>query len=466
MLCHSFACVWSLSVCSLHPHVARCVTCLIQGSGIGEGGCQNVNECTANSSLYLVNCSAAATCIDLVGSYTCQCNPGYVGDGFQCTDVDGELWDDWACGRPLVLFSCCSSFSAMARLQLLRPAVSLWLTPSLLECGQGLFECSPRSSGCINVPGSYTCGPCVRGYQGDGKLCTPTGSITIASSSLSQGAFVGSTVEIVLLSRADGPATVRVSVFGLPASRYNLSSLEPGGLISGNVVQFEASSNTTLLLFLPQTGDFVPQSTLNLTLSQPGGAALNITPPSSLTVTVEASGAVSGVVNFQFVTPVSVKLEQASRINLLRTPPPWTSYMPALTVSWRASTIPAVSGEVVFAENATNAMISLVVPNDSVARLPYNALVSLLPTGGVTLGLQSSLSLLMPASNSPNGLFGFASLALSTSQGTNVSALIVSFALVALVACLPWLPWLPFLLFVCLSLAGAHDKNVLRACSQ
>jgi hypothetical protein len=50
-----------------------------------------VNECSIAN-----NCSAAATCIDLVGSFTCQCNPGYAGDGFNCTDVDGPplSWAD------------------------------------------------------------------------------------------------------------------------------------------------------------------------------------------------------------------------------------------------------------------------------------------------------------------------------------------------------------------------------------
>jgi len=38
-----------------------------------------VNECTGSNS-----CNANAMCTNNVGSYTCDCNPGYSGDGFTC----------------------------------------------------------------------------------------------------------------------------------------------------------------------------------------------------------------------------------------------------------------------------------------------------------------------------------------------------------------------------------------------
>ena len=33
----------------------------------------------------LNNCHENAQCTDTVGSYTCSCNPGYTGDGVNCT---------------------------------------------------------------------------------------------------------------------------------------------------------------------------------------------------------------------------------------------------------------------------------------------------------------------------------------------------------------------------------------------
>lgn len=40
----------------------------------------DVNECAEATD----NCHSDATCINAVGSYRCQCNTGYTGDGFLC----------------------------------------------------------------------------------------------------------------------------------------------------------------------------------------------------------------------------------------------------------------------------------------------------------------------------------------------------------------------------------------------
>ena len=37
------------------------------------------------------DCSAVADCINTVGSYNCQCKPGYGGDGTNCSGVDMRL---------------------------------------------------------------------------------------------------------------------------------------------------------------------------------------------------------------------------------------------------------------------------------------------------------------------------------------------------------------------------------------
>ena len=42
----------------------------------------DIDECLSDS------CDSNATCINTVGSFTCTCDSGYSGDGFQCT---GEL---------------------------------------------------------------------------------------------------------------------------------------------------------------------------------------------------------------------------------------------------------------------------------------------------------------------------------------------------------------------------------------
>ena len=46
--------------------------------------CVDVNECTAD----MHQCDAQALCMNLIGSYDCQCSDGYDGDGFSCVDID------------------------------------------------------------------------------------------------------------------------------------------------------------------------------------------------------------------------------------------------------------------------------------------------------------------------------------------------------------------------------------------
>ncbi len=41
----------------------------------------DIDECAAGTD----NCSANAVCNDLVGSFDCECNTGFSGDGVTCT---------------------------------------------------------------------------------------------------------------------------------------------------------------------------------------------------------------------------------------------------------------------------------------------------------------------------------------------------------------------------------------------
>ena len=41
----------------------------------------DIDECSSNP------CHANATCNNTMGSYVCACDPGYSGDGFNCTGM-------------------------------------------------------------------------------------------------------------------------------------------------------------------------------------------------------------------------------------------------------------------------------------------------------------------------------------------------------------------------------------------
>ena len=80
--------------------------------------CYDINECIEETD----DCSENAICINNQGSYECQCNSGYEGDGKTCDDVD--------------------------------------------EC-ESTDSCSVNAD-CINSLGSYSCS-CKTGYLGDGR---------------------------------------------------------------------------------------------------------------------------------------------------------------------------------------------------------------------------------------------------------------------------------------------------------
>ncbi|MBM4292854.1 MAG: hypothetical protein FJ138_16750, partial [Deltaproteobacteria bacterium] len=80
-----------------------------------------VDECANNTD----NCSANATCTDTAGGFTCQCNPGYTGDGVTCADID--------------------------------------------ECANNTDNCHANAT-CDNSAGGFTC-QCNPGYTGDGVTC-------------------------------------------------------------------------------------------------------------------------------------------------------------------------------------------------------------------------------------------------------------------------------------------------------
>ena len=52
----------------------------------------DVDECTTGGH----NCHHNAICIDIQGSYTCQCKTGYSGDGFTCTSELCMWLNEWS----------------------------------------------------------------------------------------------------------------------------------------------------------------------------------------------------------------------------------------------------------------------------------------------------------------------------------------------------------------------------------
>ena len=83
--------------------------------------CTDIDECTTGQD----SCHSNATCSNNVGSYSCQCNSGFSGNGTVCTDID--------------------------------------------ECTTGQDSCHSNAT-CSNNVGSYSC-QCNSGFSGSGRYC-------------------------------------------------------------------------------------------------------------------------------------------------------------------------------------------------------------------------------------------------------------------------------------------------------
>ncbi|XP_015593376.1 protein kinase C-binding protein NELL1 isoform X4 [Cephus cinctus] len=94
--------------------------------------CPDVDECKQQGGSEGHHCNANTRCVNVVGSYTCECLPGYDRvDKFNCAELD--------------------------------------------ECATGRHTCAEHAT-CINTPGSYYC-QCNEGYMGDGHICKPMCSL-------------------------------------------------------------------------------------------------------------------------------------------------------------------------------------------------------------------------------------------------------------------------------------------------
>ena len=73
-----------------------------------------------------VTCADLSSCSNSDGSFACDCNSGYRGDGISCDNID--------------------------------------------ECEEEIDDCNGLLASCADVVGAYNCS-CLSGYQGDGRVC-------------------------------------------------------------------------------------------------------------------------------------------------------------------------------------------------------------------------------------------------------------------------------------------------------
>ncbi|XP_060048215.1 cubilin [Erinaceus europaeus] len=136
----------------------------------------DVNECEIYSGTPL-GCQNGATCINSAGSYSCSCSAETYGP--QCA----SKYNDCERGsKELCTHGICED---LVRTQAGEPKFSCicdagWAPQSLANnpaCTQDIDECSLPSAPCsehvqcFNTPGSFYCGACPTGWQGNGYHC-------------------------------------------------------------------------------------------------------------------------------------------------------------------------------------------------------------------------------------------------------------------------------------------------------
>ncbi|XP_004716072.1 cubilin [Echinops telfairi] len=134
----------------------------------------DVNECEIYSGTPM-SCQNGATCINTLGSYRCSCSPDTYGPQCASRYDDCALGSQVRCGRGICEDSIREhpgepKYSCRCDAGWMSPPGSPDCTQDVDECSLQPAPCSPLVQ-CFNTPGSFYCGACPSGWQGNGYHC-------------------------------------------------------------------------------------------------------------------------------------------------------------------------------------------------------------------------------------------------------------------------------------------------------
>ncbi|KHN80174.1 Nidogen-2 [Toxocara canis] len=123
--------------------------------------CIDIDECR----LHTAKCDRNAWCTNTIGSYNCECMAGYRGDGKRCTFVGiGRSSVDCADCSP---HATCSNGVCMCKEGFIGDGFNC---SDVNECLRAPYVCD-KNAECRNTDGSFIC-ECLPGFAGNGYTCT------------------------------------------------------------------------------------------------------------------------------------------------------------------------------------------------------------------------------------------------------------------------------------------------------
>jgi cysteine-rich repeat protein len=127
--------------------------------------CVDEDECQTGNN----ECDEHAGCTNQEPGYSCDCDDGWTGDGFECTDIDECDTGADNCHANAICTNNDGGFSCACAPGYEGDGVNE--CADIDECELDTDECSEFAA-CDNTDGGYTC-TCDEGYQGDGATCDP-----------------------------------------------------------------------------------------------------------------------------------------------------------------------------------------------------------------------------------------------------------------------------------------------------
>ncbi|XP_013175197.1 PREDICTED: cubilin-like [Papilio xuthus] len=202
--------------------------CLCPSNWEGPKCEDDVNECRNFAGTDL-GCQNGATCINRPGSYECFCRTGWF--GLHCTrkakDCSGGDFEMCGYGTCLTVTSG-DGIKCICDQGWTTNGTGIACLTDVNECEQGV-RCSvnPRVE-CINLPGSFRCGACPPGFEGNGYVCYDIDEcLTLPNGGCSITPFV--TCHNTIGSRICGPCPMGFQGDGVTCTWRGSCSINNGG---------------------------------------------------------------------------------------------------------------------------------------------------------------------------------------------------------------------------------------------